>query len=154
MVLKILTTLMIGSATFASTPECRDRLGGADPQIVNYREQVCELVNQVRAENGLPAMRLSARLSNVAQNHASDMFTQGYFSHKNLLGESSFDRMKKEGITYMAAGENIAKGQHTPEAVMMSWLKSPGHRANILSPKFSKIGIGFRQSHWVQDFTN
>lgn len=154
MLLKILSLLLVGSAALAATPDCRDHLGGPDTQASTHREQVCELVNRVRAENGLPPMKLSTRLSNVAQNHANDMYQQGYFSHKNPRGESSFDRMAKEGITYLSAGENIAKGQPTPQDVMMSWMNSPGHRGNILSPKFSKLGVGFRQAHWVQDFTN
>ena len=152
--LVILAALLLTSVTKAATEECRDRLGGVDTQASLYREQVCELVNRVRQQNGLPAMKLSVRLSNVAQNHASDMADQGYFSHKNSLGESSFDRMAKEGIQYMAAGENIAKGQPTPQDVMNSWMNSPGHRGNILSNKFNKIGVGYKQSLWVQDFTN
>jgi uncharacterized protein YkwD len=158
MLLQILSIMLIGSGALATnlatTPECRDALGGADAQATLNREQVCELVNRVRNENGLPPIRLSARLSNVAQNHANDMFEQGYFSHTNQRGESSFDRIVKEGITYNAAGENIAKGQPTPQEVMKSWMNSPGHRSNILSNKFGKIGIGYRQAHWVQDFTN
>jgi uncharacterized protein YkwD len=154
MIFKILTMLLVGSTALAATPECRDHLAGPDLPASANREQVCELVNRVRSENGLPPMRLSARLSNVAQNHANDMYTQGYFSHKNPLGESSFDRMAKEGITYTNAGENIAKGQPTPQEVMKSWMNSPGHRANILSPKFLKLGVGYREAHWVQDFTN
>ena len=146
--------LILPNITLAATEDCRDRLGGRDTLASSYREQVCELVNETRAQNGLTPMKLSARLSNVAQNHASDMANQGYFSHKNPLGESSFDRMAKEGISYTAAGENIAKGQQTPRDVMNSWMNSPGHRANILSKKFNKLGVGYKQSVWVQDFTN
>ena len=62
------------------------------------------------------------------------------------------------GITYRGAGENIAWGQKTPEAVMNAWMNSEGHRANILNPNFKKLGVGYRTDsqrtpYWTQLFT-
>ena len=86
------------------------------------------------------------------------MFEKGFFSHYNLQGESPFDRMDKAGISYVAAGENLAL---TPTVAIahQGLMDSPGHRANILSPDFGRIGIGVIDGGiygkmFVQEFTN
>ncbi len=120
-----------------------------------FVEQVCVLVNQVRKENGnLPSLKLTAPLSDVAQAFAQDMVFRGFFDHTNPDGLSPFDRMHNAGIFYSSAGENIAYGYPTPESVMNGWMNSSGHRANILNARFGKLGVGFYQNYWVQDFTN
>jgi uncharacterized protein YkwD len=62
--------------------------------------------------------------------------------------------MRDFGVTYKAAGENIAKGQRTPQEVVTAWMNSPGHRANILNKRFTHIGVGFEQAEniWTQMF--
>ena len=65
--------------------------------------------------------------------------------------------MKQFGIRYSAAGENIAKGQNSPEAVMNAWMNSSGHRANILSNNYDQLGVGYEtdkngNTYWVQMF--
>jgi uncharacterized protein YkwD len=66
--------------------------------------------------------------------------------------------LKEYGISYQSAGENIAYGQKTPEAVMNAWMNSSGHRANILKNGFGKVGIGVYKVngvlYWTQLFTN
>ena len=62
------------------------------------------------------------------------------FSHTRPNGTSCFTVL--EGISYRCMGENIAAGQRTPKEVVTDWMNSPGHRANILSPDFTKIGVG------------
>ena len=80
------------------------------------------------------------------------------FSHTRPNGTSFSTALKEYGISYMAAGENIAYGQRTPQEVVTGWMNSPGHRANILNSNFHKIGIGVYQSngviYWSQLFTN
>jgi uncharacterized YkwD family protein len=85
------------------------------------------------------------------------MRDKNYFSHTSPTYGSPFDMMKKFGIDYMAAGENIAKGQPTSAAVMSSWMNSPGHKANILSENFTEIGVGVAKDangtiYWTQQF--
>lgn len=119
--------------------------------------QVADLVNQQRAAQGLPALKFNAELSKVAEAKAADMRDKGYFDHNSPTYGSPFDMMKQFGITYRAAGENIAKGYKTPAAVMDGWMNSPGHRANILNSNFTEIGVGYvtdgnGTGYWVQMF--
>lgn len=117
-------------------------------------EELCELVNGERAKAGIKPLKLYVALSGVAQDHAADMATNGYFSHTGLDGRSPFQRMKDAGITYTYAGENIARGYKTPADAMNGWMNSSGHRANILNSKYGRVGLGFYQNYWVQDFMN
>ena len=93
-------------------------------------------------------------LRNVARIKSTDMRTNGYFSHTSPTYGSPFDMMKQFGISYTAAGENIAQGYATPEAVVKGWMNSSGHRANILSSNFTHIGIGYDNNghYWTQMF--
>lgn len=114
--------------------------------------QVVDLVNQERTKAGLKALTIDSKLANMALDKAKDMSNNNYFDHNSPTYGSPFDMMKTYGISYSYAGENIAKGQKTPADVMNSWMNSAGHRANILSPNFTTIGVGFYNGHWVQEF--
>ncbi len=81
-----------------------------------------------------------------------DMFRSGYFDHTSPKYGSPFDMMDAYHITYLYAGENIAKGQRSAEEVVKDWMNSPGHRANILNPKYTLIGVGYYNGFWVQEF--
>ncbi|WP_018393245.1 CAP domain-containing protein [Bacillus sp. 37MA] len=117
-----------------------------------FEQQVFELVNQERAKQGVSPLQLDTKLSDVARTKSQDMKNKGYFSHQSPTYGSPFDMMKQFGITYKAAGENIAKGQQTPEEVMDAWMNSDGHRKNILSADFTHIGVGYVDGHWTQMF--
>jgi uncharacterized YkwD family protein len=122
--------------------------------ISQYAQQVIELTNKERARAGLPALKVDAQLSDVAQKKSQDMQQNHYFSHTSPTYGSPFDMMRDFGVTYKAAGENIAKGQRTPQEVVAAWMNSPGHRANILNRQFTHIGVGFEQTEniWTQMF--
>jgi len=119
-----------------------------------YEEQVAQLVNTERQKNGLKPLTLSAKLSNVARVKSQDMHDKNYFSHTSPTYGSPFDMMKSFGITYRAAGENIAMGYRSPEAVMNGWMNSSGHRANILNANYTQIGVGYVAdgNYWTQEF--
>lgn len=118
-----------------------------------FATQVVTLVNQERAKAGLPALKVTnSTLRLVALDKAKDMYNNNYFSHTSPTYGSPFDMMKKYGVTYRAAGENIAKGQRTPQEVMTAWMNSAGHRANILSASFTTIGVAYYNGVWVQEF--
>lgn len=104
-------------------------------------EQMFTMVNHERTSRGLKPLVLSEDLRSLARRHSKDMFARGYFSHYNPEGQSPFDRMAEAGITYTAAGENLALAPST-ELAMQGLMQSPGHRANILSKDFGHIGIG------------
>ncbi|MFP3387178.1 CAP domain-containing protein [Brevibacillus sp. SIMBA_040] len=115
-------------------------------------KQVTDLVNQERAKAGLKPVELDASLNKVAQAKAADMSNNNYFDHTSPTYGSPFDMMKQFGVSYMTAGENIAMGQRTAEEVMNQWMNSEGHRQNIMNPSFTKIGVGFVNGYWVQEF--
>ena len=112
------------------------------------------LVNEIRRSNGLPELKLNEELSRVARIKSEDMAKNNYFSHNSPTYGSPFDMMKRFGISYRTAGENIAKGQRSAKAVVDAWMNSEGHRANILNPSFTQIGVGFTSNgyHWTQMF--
>ena len=119
--------------------------------------QVVNLVNQQRSARGLGTLKSDSQLARLAQLKAEDMAKKGYFSHTSPTYGSAFDMMKAAGYSYRTAGENIAKGQKTAETVMRGWMNSSGHRANILSTGYAKIGVGYALDasgtpHWVQIF--
>lgn len=126
----------------------------APPQssVGAYATQVSQLVNEERKKAGLAPLTLDAELSNVAMAKAQDMIAKNYFDHNSPTYGSPFDMMRSFGIDYTAAGENIAKGQTSPQAVMTDWMNSPGHRQNILSTNYDSIGVAYYQGAWVQLF--
>lgn len=118
-----------------------------------YATQVVTLVNQERAKAGLaPLKTTNETLKRVALDKAKDMYNNNYFDHTSPTYGSPFDMMKQYGVTYRAAGENIAKGQRTPQEVMTAWMNSPGHKANILNASFTTIGVAYYNGVWVQEF--
>ena len=121
-------------------------------QASDFAKQVADLVNQERAKAGLKPVQMDAALSNVALAKAADMSNNNYFDHTSPTYGSPFDMMKQYGISFMTAGENIAMGQRSPEEVMNQWMNSEGHRQNIMNPAFTKIGVGFTNGYWVQEF--
>lgn len=118
----------------------------------SYTQQIVTLVNKERAAAGLAPVSALDSLNKVAAAKATDMRTNNYFSHTSPTYGSPFDMMSAFGVTYQAAGENIAMGQKTPQEVMTAWMNSPGHKANILSANFNYIGVGFDNNYWVQEF--
>ncbi|WP_216624842.1 CAP domain-containing protein [Paenibacillus foliorum] len=118
-----------------------------------FAQQVLDIVNQERSKAGLTPLTMNAELSKMAMVKAQDMSNNNYFDHNSPTHGSPFDMMKEFGITYNSAGENIAKGQTTPTQVMNDWMNSPGHKANILNSSYTKIGIAYYNSEWVQEFT-
>ncbi len=122
--------------------------------VTAYENKVLQLVNVERQKAGLSALKMDESIRNVARMKSQDMQTKKYFSHTSPTYGSPFDMLKRFGITYKTAGENIAMGQKTPEAVVKAWMNSPGHRANILKPAFTHIGVGYvaNGSYWTQMF--
>lgn len=123
---------------------------------LSYVKQVVSLVNAERAKYGLPALTMSLELNNAAQIRAREIVQS--FSHTRPNGSSFSSVLKENGIAYRSAGENIAWGQRTPEAVVNAWMNSEGHRANILNKNYTAIGIGYYLNgstpYWAQLFTS
>lgn len=127
---------------------------GRDTYQTHLEDTVVRLTNQVRAKAGVPPLKINELLRQAARSHSTDMARRGFFSHNDPDGVTPFDRMRSHGYAQPAA-ENIAKGQSRPHEVISAWLNSPGHRANLLNPGFSVIGVGLHLDSgpwWTQNF--
>ena len=122
--------------------------------LSEFEQRVVELTNAERTKQGLSALQIDTELSKVARIKSEDMQKNNYFDHNSPTYGSPFEMMKKFGISYKSAGENIAQGQRTPEEVVQAWMNSTGHRANILNSGFTHIGVGYVESgnYWTQQF--
>ncbi len=120
--------------------------------------EVLRLVNIERAKEGLSPLKLGKELTVVAKLKSKDMSDNNYFDHISPTYGSPFEMMKQFGIKYNTAGENIAMGYPSAESVMIGWMNSPGHKANILEARFGTLGVGYiiknGVPYWTQMFTN
>lgn len=103
--------------------------------------RMLQLINEERKKAGLKAMTFDNKLAEVAVKHSSDMLKRGYFSHYTPEGKSPFDRMKKDRVRFIIAGENLALAQ-TLQSAHEGLMESPVHKANILHLSFGRVGIG------------
>ena len=126
-----------------------------------YANEVLRLVNIERTNAGAAPLVLDEALCNAANMRAIEMDCTGVFGHKRHNGNSCFEVYNICNVEWQSAcGENIAAGQATPEEVMKSWLSSAGHKANILSPEYTKMGLGYSvglsngqyRGYWAQEF--
>lgn len=122
----------------------------------SYAKQVLKLVNTERKKAGLTELTWDDTVATAAMTRSKEI--EKSFSHTRPDGRNFGTAITDLGITYRGAGENIAWGQKTPEAVMNAWMNSEGHRANILNPNFKKLGVGYRTDsqrtpYWTQLFT-
>lgn len=121
-------------------------------------DQMVDLVNKERASRGLRTLVLDERLRVVARGHSADMFKRGYFSHYSPEGLTVADRCLNAGIDFLVVGENLAFAPSV-ELAHKGLMNSEGHRANILSTDYGKIGIGVMDGGvygkmFTQVFTN
>ncbi|MBU5230621.1 MULTISPECIES: SafA/ExsA family spore coat assembly protein [Intestinimonas] len=125
-----------------------------DAAVTQYEQEVIRLVNEIRAQNGLSALTYNWELSRVARYKSQDMVDNRYFSHTSPTYGTPFQMIRSFGLSYRSAGENIAYGQRTPQAVVNAWMNSSGHRANILSSSYTQIGVGYVANghYWTQMF--
>jgi len=125
----------------------------------NAIQQVVGLVNQVRSRAGLTPLTVNPQLTQAAMGHAQDMAQNDFLSHTGSNGSTMQSRVEATGYSWAALGENVAAGQPDPQSVMRSWMGSEGHRANILNPDFTEIGVGYQTNgnstythYWAQVF--
>ncbi|MEU3826739.1 sigma-70 family RNA polymerase sigma factor [Streptomyces sp. NPDC029080] len=128
----------------------------AQPAPTGTVAQVIALVNKERASAGCGPVTEDTQLDQAAQGLSDDMAARGFFDHTDPDGNGPGERITATGYRWSTYGENIARGQQTPESVMDSWMNSPGHRANILNCSFKNIGVGVHNGSggpwWTQDF--
>lgn len=122
---------------------------------------VLEEVNRLRAEGcacpggkyfaPAPPLSWDSQLETAARQHADDMYRRRYFSHKSADGADFSDRISRAGYHWRTVGENIAKGYPTAHSVVNAWRHSAGHCPNLMSAKFTDMGVGKAGPYWVQD---
>jgi uncharacterized protein YkwD len=131
-------------------------------------DRVLELVNAARAVprtcgaarmNATRPLRLSPLLTRAAARHALDMGQHGKLDHRGSDDSVPAERVSQAGYRWRTVGENIAAGQSSAEAVVASWLESPGHCANIMGAQFTQMGVAFALApsldlhiYWAQVF--
>ena len=121
-----------------------------------FIKEVVDLVNAERAKEGLSPLTIDTNVQAAAMVRAKEC--EQLFSHTRPDGSSFSTALKEQGVSYRSAGENIAWGQRSPEEVMNAWMNSSGHRANIMNPNFTTIGVGYYENangtdYWCQLFT-
>jgi uncharacterized protein YkwD len=148
------TNTQPATATFIPVQGCSPSY---DSSLEN---QVVALINQERANNGLPALTVQPALTAAARGHGADMACNGFFSHIGSDGSTSHDRIARQGYYATWWGENIFGGQmSTPTLVVNWWMNSTPHRANILNTNYTSFGVGYvylnsslYQKYWVMVF--
>lgn len=120
------------------------------------QRQALKLLNDDRKKRNLVPLQYNPQLAKLAESYAHDMIDRDFFSHRNPEGKSPFERMKEKQIAFNYAGENIAFNESVYSA-QQAFMQSPGHKANILNPNYTQVGIGVVKSptgriYVVQEF--
>ena len=122
----------------------------------SFELQIIDLTNSVRQKKGLTTLDYNKKATVSSRKHSEDMRDRNFFDHINKNNETPFDRMKKEGIIYTGAGENIAAGQTSAIYAHEAWMNSEGHRKNILGDyKYIGVGVefgGYYSTYYTQNF--
>ncbi len=127
-----------------------------EDQLEEYARQVFALTNQLREEEGLPALAWQQDAAGAAGVRAEEIITS--FSHTRPNGKSGLTALKEAGLSLRGgAGENLAAGQQNPQEVMEDWMASPSHRENLLRDYYTSLGVAVRADengrlYWVQLF--
>lgn len=122
-----------------------------------FERRVLDLVNQERSTRGLRPLAYDARLDRAAEGHTAHQGRVGKMAHDGIGNGTIESRVRAAGWS-SGYSENVAYGQMTPEEVMTTWMNSPPHRAGILDPRFTHIGVAFEKSatnglnYWTQNF--
>lgn len=104
-------------------------------------EQVVEMTNQKRAEQGLPPLTINGKLNEAAQRKAGDMFAFNYWAHNSPSGRDPWAFFHEVGYQYLYAGENLARDFMNSESVVEAWMNSPTHRENVLNGRYKEVGL-------------
>ena len=159
----VLLTLLTGAlswagADFEGLPTGKESVPSSDEAL---EKEVLYLVNEVRRKRGLKPLLPQADLSRAARYHAKDMATDRYFEHDSMdrTARGTLKKLANFGVRLSrfadlggSWAENIAQGHPDAESVMRAWMRSSGHRRNILSSRYRYLGGGYGDGYWVQDF--
>jgi uncharacterized protein YkwD len=151
----LLASVALGgcASIVAHAEEVSDRAAGygkvsSQEPVKMTREELDVLMatNRYRKEQGLTPLEADARLTAIARLRSQDMAKRNYFSHVTPDGGDVFSLMRTQRVKFWAAGENLARNDYpidrAPDVAMQGWIKSPGHRANLVHPAFGHLGVG------------
>ncbi|WP_327690262.1 CAP domain-containing protein [Streptomyces tubercidicus] len=143
----------VDSGAGANTPSGGQSATGTAAQ---FAQKVVELVNAQRAQHGCGPLTVDARIQRAAQAHSDDMAARNFYDHITPEGVDPGTRMTKAGYSWGSYAENIFKSPKDPATAVDGWMKSPGHRANILNCSYKETGVGVNMSGngpwWTQNF--
>ena len=140
---KYIRPIYAGANNSGSTNNASNSSGGITTTVSLSKDEqeVFNLINQQRVNNGLAALKIDDEVQRVAKIKAQDMVANNYFSHNSPTYGSPFDMLKSFKISYKSAGENIA-GNSNNQSAVTAWMNSSGHKANILNSSYNYTGIG------------
>src|SRR5258707_2712220 len=160
LVLSLIAAIIARFYMMYSAPPSPEKVSGLSEQ----ETEILGLVNRQRVRSGLAPLKFSPRLAVIARGHSYDMAMRHYLAHNSPDGVAPADRISGVGIGYRTVGENIYMDDNgdpadVPQRAMKGWLKSPEHRANIVSDKFTETGVGIahsadRGTYVTQDFVH
>ncbi|MGX1854211.1 CAP domain-containing protein [Streptomyces sp. NPDC055299] len=153
-----------GGSTSSHTPRVESGPGTGTPggaqtatgTAARFAQKIVELVNAQRAQHGCGPLKVDSHLTTAAQKHSDDMAARNYYEHNTPEGVDPGTRMTNAGFPWSSWAENIFKSPKDPATAMDGWMKSPGHRDNILNCSYKSTGVGVNLSAngpwWTQDF--
>lgn len=162
----VLALTLLLAACGGATSDTADALAGSnlgppgetmsDTELA-WAMEVLDLTNRERILNNLPTLAWHDEAAQVGFEHAVDMRVRNFFDHTNPDGIGPSTRLSNAGVAWWSMGENIARGQDTPQQVVDAWMNSTGHRANILNSNYTHLGVGVhigppQGPWWVQVF--
>ncbi|MEH7389738.1 CAP domain-containing protein [Bacillus sp. JJ1474] len=115
---------------------------GSEQLKEGFEYQLFDLTNADRVKHGISVLKWDDQVKETARKHSLDMADKNYFSHTNLDGQSPFDRMSEDQVSFTVAGENLAMGQFSSIFAHEGLMNSLGHRENILRPEYQYLGVG------------
>lgn len=167
----VLYVAVMITALWASSASAADEAVAKDNSFTNatrrylqkaetdYHITMLNAVNKARTDRGLAKLCMNIKLQEVAQVHSTDMARHRFVSHTGSDGSTVKSRAQAAGYRWTDIGENVAAGQATVSSVISSWMKSSGHRANILNPRFKVFGCAYAYTssskykhYWTQSF--
>jgi uncharacterized protein YkwD len=139
-------TALLASAPAAAVPVA-DELALALAPDATTQQNVFIYTNAHRGRAGAAPVRYSGAATVAAQRHANDMARRNRMTHIGSDGSNAGQRLTRAGFRWTSWGENLAVGYTSSSAVVWAWLNSPGHRANLLNPRFRWMGVGIAYGH-------
>lgn len=151
------TTVQTPQATDIEIIPNDDAVGSSDTQnkekfVQTYKgplsvNEIIDATNKERTKAGLTPLATNTRLIQSAKKKVDDMIALQYFEHTSPTGKTVSDLADEQGYSYIILGENLAVGDFLTTAELLdAWMKSPGHKANIMNPQYQEIGVYARQA--------